>query len=200
MSKEAALKFAEMINGSNELQEAIQTYLNEFAGALVKIGERSDCDVAVDEVGEFLAETFFTEGSYPETGSTKLFSKLVSHIKYTDADSANFVSMDFGSADAEGLFEQFQAAVAAEGEESDEESTVDSPTEEPPRESAGTSTGVAVPDVAPVGKVSESQSGSATPEDVSAQSVAPKDAEPERKSEEDAAPWNAEQKPWWKVW
>ena len=201
MSKEAALKFAEMMNGSEELQEAIRTCLNEFAGTLVDIGKRNDLDVVVDDVGTFLAETFFTEGSYPETSSTRLFSKLVSHIRSTDADSANFVSMDLGSDDDFSMFnEHFQAAFAQVEEGSDDESNDVSRASEPPQESAEESTDVETSDVAPVGQASHSQSESATPGDVPEQSDAPKDSEPERKSEEDAAPWNAEQKPWWKLW
>lgn len=107
MSKDALLRFGERLLSNQAQQREFQTVINDLAAAIVDAGKRQGCEFTVQELGEFLNETFFPDGSTPERPVNDkkqwapVFRGFLQQIKVSNPNHQMFQTMSLDTMEAE---------------------------------------------------------------------------------------------------
>lgn len=183
MSKESLRQFANSLLSDSGAQRDLQNAVNDFASSLVDAGQSRGFEFTVEELGTFLAQTFFPDGSTPETPAddrrewASVIQKVLGNLRVSNPDHQMFQTMSFDSAGGdEHLRELLEQAAQNQQNSASAKPTVPTPT----------------PDVAAFEPEDTYFDGStATDQDV-------QDAR--RRMQDEGAKGDDASKPFWKVW
>lgn len=105
MSKESITQFANGLLTDAVGQRDLQNAVNEFASSLVDAGQKRGFEFTIEELGAFLSQTFFPDGSTPETRAddrrewAPALEQALGNLRVSNPDHKMFQTMSFDSVD-----------------------------------------------------------------------------------------------------
>ena len=108
MAESSVAQFAAQILESPALQRRLQTICNDLAAAIADAGAEQGHTISVEDVGQFLSETFYPDGSTPASPAcdrrtwNPVLQKMLQNLKVTNANHQMFQTMSLDSMDDEG--------------------------------------------------------------------------------------------------